>query len=146
MKKIARTLTALGMILVLLLTLTACGSAKKETATASNVNGKTYAFESYTLDGEDATESITGTYASQTFAFKDGTCEQTIVWAEALASVMGTDPVVVSGTYVEDGNTVTVTFKVDGEEDTVMAFTIDGDTLQLAEEGSTTVYRAVSES
>ncbi len=147
MKKFVKSFLVLGMVLAFLLTLTACGSDKKETTAASNVSGKTYAFESYTLDGEDATESLTAVYASQKFEFKaDGVCEQTIVWAEEMAALMGADPVVVSGTYTEDGNNVTATFPVEGEEDTVMAFTVDGDTLQLVEEGSTTVYRVSSES
>ncbi len=140
MKKFMKSFMVLGMVLALLLTFTACGSK-------SNVSGKTYVFESYTLNGVDATETLTAVYASQKFEFKaDGVCEQTIVWAEDLAALMGTDPVVVSGTYAEEGNTVTVTIPVEDEEDTVMTFTVDGDTLQMVEEGSTTVYRVTSES
>lgn len=137
MKKFSRILAVLVMVTMLVLTITACGSKNE-----SKVNGKTYAFESYTLDGEDATATIAAMYSEQSFTFKDGgACEQKIVWSGEMAELMGSDPVIQNGTYEENGDKVTVTFKMEGEDDTVMEFTVDSDTIKLVEEGSTTVYK-----
>lgn len=137
MKKFSRILAVLVMATMLVLTITTCGNKNE-----SKVNGKTYAFESYTLNGEDATETITAMYSEQTCTFKDGgACEQKMVWTGEMAELMGTDPVIQNGTYEENGDKVTVTFKMEDEDDTVMEFTVDSDTIKLIEEESTTVYK-----
>lgn len=138
MKKSVKNLSVLLIVTVLALTLAACGN---NGGSKSKVNGNTYVFDSYTLNGEDATETIKAMYSEQSFSFKDdGVCVQTIVWADELAETMGADPVEMTGAYEESGDTVKVTFKMDGESDTEMEFTIDADTIKLVEEGSTTVY------
>ncbi len=156
MRKYVKALTVLFTSAVLAGALGACGNGSSASVSGQNgtsennvteaaesgLEGKTYTFESYTVDGEDATASITGMYKEQTFSFEaEGVCVQTIVWADSLAETMGTEPVVQNGTYEENGDKVTVTFEVEGEDSTVMEFTVDGDTLQLIEEGSTTVYK-----
>lgn len=141
MKKCAKILSVLLMASVLVLGLAACGEQGK-TSSGSKVNGKTYVLDSYTVDGEDAMETISAMYKEQSFAFKDGgVCVQTIVWADAMAEIMGSDPVEQTGTYEEKENTVTVTFKMEGEEDTVMEFTIDSDMIKLIEDESIMVYK-----
>lgn len=141
MKKHVKVLSVLLMATMIVFALAACGGKSGE----SKVNGKTYAFESCTEDGQDATETIKAMYSEQTFEFKDdGVCVQTLVWAGEMAELMGTDPVVQNGTYEENGDTVKVTFKVDGEEDLVMEFTADSDTLKLAEEGTEMIYKVKS--
>lgn len=138
MKKSVKILSVMLMVTMFVFTLAACGN---NGGSESKVNGNTYVFDSYTLNGEDATETLKAMYSEQSFSFKDdGSCVQTIVWADELAETMGTDPMELMGTYEESGDTVKVTFKVDGERDTEMEFTIDADTLKLIEEGSTTVY------
>ena len=148
MKKTVKTLSVLLMAVMLVLNLSACGDNaesgnKVSSESESKVNGKTYVFESLTADGKDATETIKAMYSEQSFEFKDdGVCVQTIVWADAMAETMGTDPVVQNGTYEENGDKLKVTFKMDGESDTVMEFTIDSDTIKLDEEGSVMLYKA----
>lgn len=138
MKKKEKILSVLLMATMLVFTLAACGN---NGGSESKVNGNTYIFDSYTLNGEDATEIMKSMYSEQSFSFKDdGVCVQTIIWADEMAEAMGTDPVEQTGTYEESGDTVKVAFKVDGESDTEMEFAIDADTLKLVEEGSTIVY------
>ena len=138
MKTYAKSLMLLLLAMVLVLSFTACGKKKDD----SGISGKTYAFESCTIDGEDMTADIAAMYTEQTFAFKeDGVCVQTIVWADEVAELMGSsDPVVQEGTYKEKGDKVTVTFSSD-EEDLTMEFTLDGDKLVIKEEGSEMVYK-----
>lgn len=136
--------THIKSIALLLVTviITVCFAACGNGSTASQVSGKTYNFESCTIDGEDATETITAMYSKQSFSFKDdGTCVQTIVWSDTFAETMGSsDPVEQSGTYEEKDNTVKVTFSFD-EESTVLEFKIDGETLTVTEDGSVMVYK-----
>ena len=155
-----KTLSVLLMATMIILTFAACGNksepenkagneseVKKESEESkkgeeSKVNGKTYVFDSCTEGGKDATETIKAMYSEQSFEFKDGgVCVQTIVWADAMAETMGTDPVVQEGTYEENGDTVKVTFKVEGESDTAMEFTIDSDTIKLIESETTMLYK-----
>ena len=141
MKTYAKSFSLLLVAALLMLCFTACGNQK-----AASVSGNTYAFESCTIDGEDATETLTAMYIEQSISFKDdGTCVQTIVWSEAMAEMLGTDPVEVNGTYTEGENTVTATFTSD-EGDVVMEFTVDGDTLTFTEDGSVMVYKLTSNS
>lgn len=108
----------------------------------SKISGKTYVFESCTLDGQDATETIRAMYSEQSFSFKDdGVCIQTIVWAGELAESMGSDSVEQTGTYEEGKDTVKVTFEMEGEATTVLEFTIEDDMIKVVEEGSTMVYK-----
>ena len=156
MKKTLKTLSVLLMAAVLVLNLSACGDnaaesgnkvnseseGKASSESESKVSGKTYVFDSCTEGDKDATESVKAMYSEQSFEFKDGgVCVQTIVWADAMAETMGTDPVVQEGTYEENGDTVKVTFKVEGESDTAMEFTIDSDTIKLIENETTTLYK-----
>lgn len=162
MKRNAKILSVLLMMTVFVFALTACGNTKtadtdkdgskvegnkegtesKTDKASSKVEGNTYAFESYTLNGEDASQTIAALYKEQTFEFKaDGVCVQSITWSDEMAATMGTDPVVMEGTYEESGDTVTVTFTMEGEEDTVMEFRVDSDTIKALEETATTVYR-----
>lgn len=138
MKTFSKSLALLLALTLITLGLAACSNNDS----ASKVSGKTFAFESCTMDGEDATETITAMYKEQSFSFKeDGTCVQTIVWTDEFAEMMGSsDPVEQSGSYEESGNTVKLTFTSD-DEDVVMEFTIDGDTLTMTEDGSVMVYK-----
>lgn len=161
MKKFSRIMSVLVIAAMLVLAITACENDSKKpgdtvntqsntteavTEPASKVNGKTYVFESYTLGGEDMTATLTAMYSEQTFTFKDGgVCEQKTVWAGEMAQLMGSEPTVLEGTYVEDGDKVTVTFRAEGEEDAVAEFTVDSDTIKLTEEGGVTVYRLKAE-
>lgn len=137
-----KTYTKSFALLLVATIISICFAACGNNSAASQVSGKTYAFESCTVDGEDATETITAMYSEQSFTFKDdGTCIQTIVWSEAFAETMGSsDPVEQSGTYEEKDNIVKVTFSSD-EEDMVLEFTIDGETLTQTEDGSVVVYK-----
>lgn len=138
MKKHTKSVVLLLTAALVVLSFAACGGEEA----SSLVGGKTFAFESCTTDGEDVTETITAIYTEQTFAFaKDGTCVQTIVWSDEMAEAMGSsDPVEQSGTYTEDGDTVTVTFASD-DGDLDMTFTVDGDTLTMSEDGSEMIYK-----
>lgn len=120
--------------------LAACGNSSSGT---SMVSGKTYAFESYTVDGTDATDTITAMYKEQTITFaEDGTCTQSTTWSDAFAEQIGSsDPVEQSGTYTEKGSNVTVTLTAEDEE-FVMEFEADGDSLTMTEDGCVTVYKA----
>lgn len=140
MKNYAKSFSLLLVVALLTLCFAACGN------NSSSVSGNTYVFESCTMDGEDITEMLTAMYSEQSFSFKaDGSCVQTMVWAEDMAEALGTDSAEVSGTYTESGNTVTVTFASD-EGDVVMEFTVDGDTLTMNDEGSVMVYKLKSNS
>lgn len=146
-KNIARLLLTIGLIFCL----TGCGGSgdgkgsENSTGADSLVSGKTYSFESYTVDGENSTESMTAMYKEQTLTFEeDGTCVQTIIWADEMAEELGmTEPVEQNGTYTESGSTVTATFASD-EEDLVMEFTAEDDTLTMDEDGYVTVYRVTA--
>lgn len=120
---------------LLVASVTACGAG------ASKVSGKTYAFDSYTQDGEDMTADFASMYKEQTLAFTDdGVCVQTIEWADEAATMLGiSEPMEVSGTYTESGDTLSVVFP-DEEGDTVMEFVIGEDTLTMTEDGAVTVY------
>lgn len=139
MKNHTKSIVLLLTAALVLFSFAACGG--KDEA-SSSVSGKTFAFESCTTDGEDMTETITAIYTEQTFAFKeDGTCVQTVIWSDEMADAMGSsDPVEQSGTYTEDGDTVTVTFASD-DGDLDMTFTVDGDTLTMSEDGSEMIYK-----
>lgn len=129
-------------LLIVAAIITVCFAACGKSSAASQVSGKTYAFESCTVDGEDATETITAMYSKQSFSFKDdGTCIQTIVWSDSFAEMMGSsDPIEQSGTYEEKDNTVKVTFS-SNEESTVLEFKIDGETLTVTEDGNVMIYK-----
>ena len=141
MKINSKSLALLFVGAVSAITLTACGGGGTSQAD-SRVSGNTYSFESCTVDGEDATETITAMYSEQSFAFDDdGICTQTIVWSDEFAEAMGSaDPVEQSGTYEEKDDTVTVTLSSD-EEETVLEFTVDGETLTMDDDGSVMVYK-----
>ena len=124
------------------LALCACGSGSGGSSDSSgSLSGSTYVFSGYTVDGEDQTELMTEMYSEMTLTFEDdGVCIQTITWSEEYAELLGiTDPVEQEGTYEKDGDSVTVTFESD-EGDTVMEFTVDGDTLSMDEDGYVTTY------
>ena len=145
MKNYAKSYSLMLVLVLLTMCFAACGKDEDQKA-SSLVGGKTYAFESCTVDGEDVTETFTAMYSEQSFSFKDdGTCVQTIIWAEEMAEALGTDPVKISGTYTEKEKTITATF-VSDEGDVVMEFTVDGDTLTMNDEGSIMVYKLKSNS
>lgn len=138
MKTYSKITALLIVVALLVFGAVSCGGGAE-----SLVNGKTFAFDSCTMDGEDATESITSIYKEQTLTFKDdGVCTQTIVWADEVAEMMGsTDPIEQDGTYEEKDGKVTVTIASD-EGDVVMEFTVEGDMLTMTEDGSVMVYKA----
>ena len=142
MKKLSKALAFCLVSAFALMALAACGSSSGSSS-ESALEGKTYAFTSYSVDGEDQSEVMTEMYSEMTLAFESGgVCIQTITWSEEYAELLGiTDPVEQEGTYEEDGDSVTVTFESD-EGDTVMEFTIDGDTLSMDEDGCVTTYTA----
>ena len=144
MKKIIKA-SALCLISAMIISaLAACGSSSSGSDSSdSALEGKTYAFTGYTVDGEDQTEVMTEMYSEMTLTFEsDGVCIQTITWSEEYAELLGiTDPVEQEGTYEELSDSVTVTFESD-EGDTVMEFTVDGDTLTMDEDGYVTTYTA----
>ena len=143
MKKISKALAFCLVSALALMALAACGSSSGSSSSESALEGKTYAFTSYTADDEDQSEVITEMYSEMTLTFEaDGVCIQTITWSEEYAELLGiTDPVEQEGTYEESSDSVTVTFESD-EGDTVMEFTIDGDTLSMDEDGCVTTYTA----
>ena len=142
MKKISKALAFCLVSVFALMALAACGSSSGSSS-ESALEGKTYAFTSYTVDGEDQSEVMTEMYSEMTLAFEEGgVCTQTITWSEEYAQLLGiTDPVEQEGTYEESSDSVTVTFESD-EGDTVMELTIDGDTLSMDEDGCVTTYTA----
>ena len=144
MKKIIKA-SALCLISAMIISaLAACGSSSSGSDSSdSALEGKTYAFTGYTVDGEDQTEVMTEMYSEMTLTFEaDGVCIQTITWSDEYAELLGiTDPVEQEGTYEESLDSVTVTFESD-EGDTVMEFTVDGDTLTMDEDGCVTTYTA----
>lgn len=151
MKKLSKLLSLLIMSAMLVLCFTACGNsgggATENKATESKVKGQTYELESYTVNGKDSLETLNAMYSEWSLSFKDdGACSKTIVWAGDAAQVMGTDPVVQTGTYEENGDTVKVTFKVEGEDDTVMEFKIESDTIKLVEDSNITVFKSKANS
>ena len=142
MKKLTKTLAVSLIAVMAALALCACGSGSGGSSDSSgSLSGSTYVFSGYTVDGEDQTELMTEMYSEMTLTFEDdGVCIQTITWSEEYAELLGiTDPVEQEGTYEEDGDSVTVTFESD-EGDTVMEFTVDGDTLTMDEDGYVTTY------
>ena len=141
MKKWTKSLASGVLALSLLFGAGAC-SSEEETSVA----GSTYTFASYTIDEEDYTETMTSMYSEWTLTFEeDGVCSQSITWADAYAEIMGSDPVVVEGTYEESDGTVTVTFASDEDEDTVMTFTAEDDTLIMDEDGTVTTFELATE-
>lgn len=142
MKKLTKALSVSVIAVMAALALCACGgSSGSSSGDSDSLSGSTYAFSSYTVDGEDQTELMTEMYSEMTLAFEDdGVCIQTITWSEEYAELLGvTDPVEQEGTYEEDGDSVTVTFESD-EGDTVMEFVIEDDTLTMDEDGYVTTY------
>ena len=142
MKKTAKILSLCLAAAMLMCSLAACGSSSSDTGSAeSTLEGNTYVFTSYTVDGEDQSEVMTAMYAEMSLTFEaDGVCVQSITWSEEYAELLGiSDPVEQEGTYEESGETVTVTFESD-EGDTVMELTVDGDTLSMDEDGCITTY------
>lgn len=125
------------IVLTLILLLTACS------LNTSLVEGKTYIFDSCTMYGEDATEEINSIYEEQKIEFQaDGVCVQTVTGK-------GESPVVKTGTYKEEGNKVTASFPLQDDDDIVaddeniiLEFTLDGDTLTHDSDGIVTVYKA----
>lgn len=144
MKKITKITSLCLAMAVLMFALAACGSSSSDSDTSASESalaGKTYAFTSYTADGEDQTDVMTSMYSAMTITFEeDGVCVQTITWSDEYAELLGIEePVEQEGTYEETDDSVTVTFASD-EGDTVMEFVIDGDTLTMDEDGYVTVY------
>lgn len=107
----------------------------------SVVEGKVFVFESCTMDGEDATEMVMSMYKEQSIEFKaDGVCVQSVTWSDDFAEDPENNvPVVTTGTYTEDGNTITAAFTVDGEE-MVSVFTCADDKLTQDKDGVVMVY------
>jgi len=137
---------AITICLVLSFALLAgCGGTSSTDSTsgdATSVAGNTYVFESYTVDDEDQTETITAMFAEQKLTFNDdGTVVQTTTWSDAMAEQLSiTEPVEATGTYEEADGTVTVVISSD-EGDTEMTFTVSDDALTLTEDTAVTVYR-----
>ncbi len=107
MKKFATALVSVLAVVVLALTMAAC----------SKVDGKTYVYESYEVDGEKVTE-MDEMMKDTGYKFDDGKVYM-VVAGEALP--VGTE-------YTQKGKTVTI--KADGEE---MKLTVKGSKL-IAEE------------
>lgn len=123
-------------LLTILLALVLCVACLGLTACKDDVVG-TYKFYSMTADGQtvvvgsaEANEyGITADYIIMVVK-EDGT-------ATITNNMLGGDePYVVSGTWVKNNNSLTMT--VQGESQT---FTIDGDTLSLTEGGQTMVLK-----
>ncbi len=142
MKRKSKVLALCMVLCLMVFGLVGCGNTDTDTSSESQVSGKTFVFDTYTEDGEDATTSITDMFKEQAITFNaDGTCVQSIMWADALADMFGTDPVEQAGTYTEDGATVTVTLPSDEEDDVVMTFTVNGSTMSTTEDGCVTNYK-----
>ncbi len=112
---------------------------------ASLVAGKTFVFESCTMDGEDTTEMILSMYKEQTIEFKDGgVCVQTIVFSDEFAeNSEANEPSILNGTYEESDGKITAKFPAtsEEEEDLINEFTVNADTLTQEQDGIVMVYK-----
>lgn len=124
MKNKMKSLVMMLLAACLVVSLAACGNGGKKDET--QVSGKSYVFESMSVDGEAMGEDMTAFMAGSTYAFKnDGTCTYSVTFMEMTTEV--------PGTYTQDGTAVTVTLDY-GEEGTVeMKFTASADAITFSE-------------